>query len=60
MLKCTVSAGVAAGAPTGQPFETVLGLADNALYEAKRAGRDRVHVAGYLRPVDTSETRTTA
>lgn len=60
VLKCTVSAGVAAGAPTGQPFETVLGLADNALYEAKRAGRDRVHVAGYLRPVDTSETRTTA
>ncbi|CDZ35397.1 GGDEF domain-containing protein [Neorhizobium galegae] len=60
VLKCTVSAGVAVGAPTGQPFETVLGLADNALYEAKRAGRDRVHVAGYLRPVDTSETRTTA
>ncbi|CAN7151142.1 diguanylate cyclase [Neorhizobium sp. LjRoot104] len=60
VLKCTVSAGVAVGAPTGQSFETVLSLADNALYEAKRSGRDRVHVAGYLRPVDLNETRTTA
>jgi len=60
VLRCTVSAGVAVGAPAGQPFETVLNLADNALYEAKRAGRNRVEVAGYLRPVDTSETRTIA
>lgn len=60
VLRCTVSAGVAVGAPVGQTFETVLSLADNALYEAKRAGRNRVEVAGYLRPVDTSETRTTA
>jgi diguanylate cyclase (GGDEF)-like protein len=60
VLRCTVSAGVAVGAPTGQPFETVLSLADNALYEAKRAGRDRVEVADYLRPVDSNETRTTA
>ncbi len=60
VLKCTVSAGIAVGAPTGQAFETVLSLADNALYEAKRAGRNRVEVAGYLRPVATGETRTTA
>lgn len=59
-LHCTVSAGVAVGAAGGQPFETVLSLADNALYEAKRAGRDRVEVAGYLRPVDLSDSRTSA
>ncbi|MGK6317071.1 diguanylate cyclase [Neorhizobium sp. DT-125] len=59
-LRCTVSAGIAMGAAGGQPFETVLSLADNALYEAKRAGRDRVEVAGYLRPVDLNDTRTSA
>lgn len=59
-IRCTVSAGVAAGAAGGQPFETVLGLADNALYEAKNAGRNRVEVAGYLRPVELAESRTIA
>ncbi len=59
-LRCTVSAGVAIGTAGGQPFETVLSLADNALYEAKRAGRDRVEVAGYLRSVGLGETRTIA
>ncbi|MCC2608323.1 GGDEF domain-containing protein [Neorhizobium petrolearium] len=60
VLRCTVSAGVAVGATGGQPFETVLGLADNALYEAKRAGRNRVEVAGYLRSVDVGDTRSSA
>lgn len=59
-LRCTVSAGIAMGAAGGESFETVLSLADNALYEAKRAGRDRVEVAGYLRPVDLNDTRTSA
>ncbi|WP_105381317.1 GGDEF domain-containing protein [Neorhizobium alkalisoli] len=59
-VMCTVSAGVSTGAAGGQPFETVLGLADGALYEAKRAGRNRVEVAGYLRPVDLSDTRSSA
>ena len=37
----TVSIGVAAGKP-GMRFETLIREADNALYTAKRAGRDRV------------------
>ncbi|MFB9949992.1 diguanylate cyclase domain-containing protein [Rhizobium puerariae] len=60
LLRCTVSAGIAVGAAGGQPFEAVLGLADNALYEAKRAGRNRVEVAGYLRSVNVADTRTSA
>jgi diguanylate cyclase (GGDEF)-like protein len=59
-LRCTVSAGVAVGSQSGEPFETVLSLADAALYEAKRAGRDRVQVSGYLRSVVPSENRTSA
>eukprot|EP00913_Durusdinium_trenchii_P026970 g25305.t1 len=51
IIRCTVSAGVSIGRPEGQPFETVLSLADSALYEAKRSGRDRVELASYLRPV---------
>lgn len=38
----TVSLGVAAGAAGDQGFEEVLKRADQALYRAKRAGRDRV------------------
>ena len=41
----TVSLGVA-GAPGGAPLEALLRDADQALYAAKRAGRDRVAVAG--------------
>ncbi len=42
----TVSIGVATFGPQSGGFEEVLSAADNALYEAKRAGRDTVRVAG--------------
>ena len=44
-MTVTVSLGVA-GAPGGAPLEALLRDADQALYAAKRAGRDRVAVAG--------------
>ncbi len=59
-LRCTVSAGVAFGLPGGQSFDTVLSLADQALYQAKHAGRNRVEMAGHLREVLASESRTSA
>ena len=43
----TLSAGVARVEP-GESIETVIGRADRALYEAKRAGRDRVMLDGPL------------
>jgi len=42
----TASIGVATFGPQSGGFEEVLSAADNALYEAKRAGRDTVRVAG--------------
>jgi diguanylate cyclase (GGDEF)-like protein len=63
VLRCTVSGGVAVGRPEGQPFETVLNLADAALYEAKNTGRDRVELAAYLRSIPippVSDNRTSA
>jgi diguanylate cyclase (GGDEF)-like protein len=39
----TLSAGVAISGVDGEPFETVLKRADDALYAAKAAGRNRVH-----------------
>jgi diguanylate cyclase (GGDEF)-like protein len=59
-LQCTVSAGIAVGSASGEAFEAVLSRADNALYDAKRGGRDRVAVADYLRPVALAEARTSA
>lgn len=60
MLRCTVSAGVAVGSHEGQPFEMVLNMADQALYEAKRNGRNRVELAGHLRAIEAGESRTIA
>lgn len=47
-LAVTVSVGVARGGGTGSAseFESLLGLADRALYQAKAQGRDRVVLAG--------------
>ena len=42
----TVSAGVAISGLDGEPFEDVLRRADDALYGAKSAGRNRVHAPG--------------
>lgn len=49
-LRCTVSAGVASAAAGGEPLSEVLRRADDALYVAKRNGRNRV-VAEPLRLV---------
>jgi diguanylate cyclase (GGDEF)-like protein len=50
-LTCTVSAGVATGTAKGIGFDDVLRAADEALYDAKRNGRNRIEVAAYLRAV---------
>lgn len=42
----TVSIGVAAVPTDGQDVESILGEADNALYQAKAAGRNRVATSG--------------
>ncbi len=59
-LQCTVSAGVAFGSPDADNFEVVLNLADTALYQAKRNGRNRVQMAEFLHRVETVETRSNA
>lgn len=45
IIRMTASAGVAGATPSDEDAETLLSRADHALYEAKRLGRDRVHVA---------------
>jgi diguanylate cyclase (GGDEF)-like protein len=45
-VRATVSAGIAVSGGKGETFEHLLGRADNALYKAKRAGRNRVHAPG--------------
>jgi diguanylate cyclase (GGDEF)-like protein len=41
----SVSVGVAVSARADQAIEELIGFADQALYRAKRAGRDRVVAA---------------
>jgi diguanylate cyclase (GGDEF)-like protein len=45
-LHTTVSIGVADSSQHGQSIDALLAAADSALYAAKGAGRDRVHIAG--------------
>jgi diguanylate cyclase (GGDEF)-like protein len=55
--KVTVSAGVAAmGSEEVSDVETLLGLADGALYRAKQAGGNQVEVAFRLAPGASAET----
>jgi diguanylate cyclase (GGDEF)-like protein len=51
-LKVTVSVGVAALSPDAEDGAGLISAADASLYEAKRQGRNRVHVAG---PGNTSD-----
>jgi len=44
IIRCTVSAGVARYPDQGDTLKEVIDLADQALYQAKRAGRNRVVV----------------
>jgi len=44
----TASIGIATFGPQSEGYDAVLSAADNAMYEAKRAGRDHVRVAGHV------------
>jgi diguanylate cyclase (GGDEF)-like protein len=44
----TASIGIATFGPGTEGYDSVLSAADNAMYEAKRAGRDSVRVAGQV------------
>ncbi|WP_454848041.1 GGDEF domain-containing protein [Rhizobium binxianense] len=58
VLTCTVSVGVAPGRSNPLPFDAMLSAADKALYAAKRAGRNRVELAGHLQAVPAGAART--
>jgi predicted signal transduction protein with EAL and GGDEF domain len=51
----TISVGVAEFPAHGENPSAVIGAADEALYEAKRQGRDRVH--GAPRPASADEVK---
>ena len=51
-LDVTLSLGVAEAHPGADTFDSLLTAADQALYDAKRAGRDRVSVAPAPQPPD--------
>jgi diguanylate cyclase (GGDEF)-like protein len=57
VLRCTVSAGVALGGSERMAFDNVLNSADRALYTAKRGGRNRVEMAGFLHSVPPEPSR---
>jgi diguanylate cyclase (GGDEF)-like protein len=50
-IRATVSAGLAVSGDGAAPLAVLLGQADAALYEAKRAGRDQVRARPQLRAV---------
>jgi diguanylate cyclase (GGDEF)-like protein len=50
----TASFGVAATQDCGYNLATLLAAADDAMYSAKRAGRNRVKVYGVTEPVATA------
>jgi diguanylate cyclase (GGDEF)-like protein len=56
-LELTLSAGVASTAGGRLSYEELFRAADGALFAAKRAGRDRVEVAGAMPPVLISDAR---
>lgn len=58
VLTCAVSVGVAPGRSKSLDFDAMLSAADKALYVAKRAGRNRVELASYLKAVPVEATRT--
>ena len=57
LVQCTVSAGIAFASQAADSFELVLNLADAALYQAKRRGRNRVQMAEFLHEVETEEVQ---
>ncbi|CCM74224.1 GGDEF domain-containing protein [Rhizobium mesoamericanum] len=56
-LRCTVSVGVAPGRSTPIDFDAMLSAADKALYVAKRAGRNRIELAGHLHSIPAGAAR---
>jgi diguanylate cyclase (GGDEF)-like protein len=56
-LELTLSAGVATTAGGRLSYEELFRAADGALFAAKRAGRDRVEVAGAMPPLLISDAR---